>query len=87
MLTLMDAKNYCRATDEDDALVQVLIEAAESYLEAAVDDYTAKYEKADSNWQAKADLAKKLLVADWYENRLPTERPVSPAIRLLIAQL
>jgi len=87
MLTLTDAKNYCRATDDDDALVQSLIDAADSYMAGAVDNFVAKYASADSAWQAKADLAKKLLVADWYENRLATERPVSPAIRLLIVQL
>lgn len=87
MLTLVDAKNYCRATDEDDALVQGLLEASESYLEGAVDDYTTKYAGASSAWKAKADLARKLLIADWYENRLATERPVSSAISLLITQL
>lgn len=87
MLTLTDAKNYCRATDEDDALVQNLLDASESYLADAVDDFSTKYASADAAWQAKADLARKMLIADWYELRLPTERPVSPAIRLLITQL
>jgi hypothetical protein len=87
MLTLNDAKAYCRATDEDDVLVQQLMDASESYLEGAVDDYTIKYANCGTSWQAKADLARKLLVADWYENRLATERPVSPAIRLLLVQL
>lgn len=87
MLTLADAKNYCRATDEDDALVQNLLDASESYLESAIDDYTTKYAYGTVAYQNKADLAKKLLVADWYENRLATERPVSSAINLLITQL
>lgn len=87
MLTLIDAKNYCRATDEDDLLVQNLLDASESYLEAAVDNYTNKYAYGSVAWQNKADLARKLLVADWYENRLATERPVSSAVNLLITQL
>ena len=87
MLTLVDAKNYCRATDEDDALVQGLLDASESYLEGAVDDYTTKYANASASWQAKADLARKLMIADWYENRLATERPISSAVNLLITQL
>ena len=87
MLTLTEAKNYCRATDEDDALVQNLLDASESYLAGAVDNFAEKYASADASWQAKADLARKMLIADWYELRLPTERPVSPAIRLLIVQL
>lgn len=87
MLTLTDAKNFCRATDEDDVLVQGLIDASESYLVSAIDDYKTKYAGADTEWQSKADLAKKLLVADWYENRLATDRPVSSAVCLLISQL
>lgn len=87
MLTLTDAKNFCRATDEDDALVQGLIDASESYLVSAVDDYKTKYANADTEWQAKADLVKKLLVADWYENRLATDRQVSASVCLLISQL
>ena len=87
MTTLTDVKNYIRATDEDDELVRSLMDAADSYLQGAVDDYASVYPNASTAWQAKADLAKKLLVADWYENRTPTERPVSPAIRLIITQL
>lgn len=87
MLTLTDAKNYIRATDEDDVLVQSLIDASKSYLSGAVDDFESRYEQAGANWQAKAELAQKLLIADWYENRTPEGRPASSAVELLIAQL
>ena len=87
MVTLQDAKNYCRATDEDDTMVQSLISAAESYLDGAVGDFPLKYQNAGENWKRKADLAELMLVADWYENRTPTQRPSNSAIELLIVQL
>lgn len=87
MVTLNDAKNYCRATDEDDVLVENLIQASKSYLDGAIDGFSLKYETAGQEWQAKADLCIKMLVADWYENREPTARPSNSAIELLITQL
>ena len=85
-MTVDEVKIYIRA-DEDDELVASLMDAAESYMQDAVNDYTERYKSGTAAWRAKADLAKKLLIADWYENRTPTERPVSPSIRLLLAQL
>ena len=87
MLTLTDVKTYIRATDEDDDMVRALMSAAVSYLEGAVSDYAERYETGGQAFQAKADLAQEMLIADWYENRTPVDRPVSPAVRLLIAQL
>lgn len=87
MISLMEVKNFIRATDEDDALVSALMYSAKSYLATAVDNFETVYESADDAWKAKADLALEMLVADWYENRTPTERPVSSAIQLLIIQL
>ena len=87
MVTLQDAKNYCRATDEDDSMVQNLILSAESYLDGAVDDFSLKYANAGENWKRKADLCELMLIADWYENRTPTQRPSNSAIELLIVQL
>ena len=87
MLTLTDVKNYLRATDEDDALVQSLMLAANGYLEGAVDNFASVYDNADENWKAKADLCMKLLCCDWYENRTPVGRPGSSAVELLITQL
>ena len=86
-MTLTEAKNFCRASDEDDVLVQSLIDASESYMRGAVDNFTERYAAADASWKAKADLARKLLITDWYENRLPTARPVAPAVSLLLIQL
>jgi uncharacterized phage protein (predicted DNA packaging) len=87
-MTIYDVKNYLRVdTDDDDTLINTLMEAADSYLQGAVDNYTETYDKAGIKWQSKADLAKKLLIADWYEHREAVERPVSPSIRLLLTQL
>lgn len=86
MLSIYDVKNYIKA-DDDDESIRPLMDAAESYLQGAIDNYKAVYAKAGKDWQAKADLAKKLLIADWYENRTPTERPVTSAVSLLITQL
>lgn len=87
MVSLLEVKNYIRATDEDDELVLSLMDAAEAYLQGAVDNYVEAYADGTQQWKAKADLCKKLLVADWYENRTPQEHPVSSAIKLLITQL
>ena len=87
-MTIYDVKNYIRVDgDADNELIEALMSAAESYMEGAVDNYALKYASAGANWQAKADLAKKLLIADWYEHREAVERPVSPSIRLLLTQL
>lgn len=88
MLTIYDVKNFIRVDgDDDDMSISALMEAADSYMAGAVDNYAETYSNASKSWQAKADLAKKMLIADWYENRTPTERPVSPSIRLLLTQL
>ena len=87
-MTLSEMKAYLRVDDSvDDSLIQNLMDAAESYLTEAVDDYDAKYTANGANWQRKADLAMMLLVTDWYEQRLPSSRPVSSAVELLITQL
>ena len=88
VMTLAEVKAFLRVDDSvDDELIQNLISAAESYLADAVDDFSAKYEANGSNWQRKAELAEKMLIADWYEQRIPVGRPASSAVELLIAQL
>ena len=87
MLSLVDVKNYLRATDEDDALIQTLMQASFSYLAGAVDNFSEKYADADENWKAKADLVVKLLCCDWYENRVTIGRPSNSSVELLISQL
>ena len=87
MVSLTDAKNYCRATDDDDILIESLISASNSYMDGAIDGFSSMYEQAGQNWRAKADLCMKMLIADWYERREPTERPSNSAIDLLITQL
>lgn len=64
MVTLGEAKNYLKVDadiTEDDELITSLIGAAEGYIEQC----TGK--RNDDN--ATYDLAIKLLVAHWYENR------------------
>lgn len=87
MLMLDEVKNYIRATDEDNELVLSLMEAANSYMSGAIDDFNTVYPTSGRAWQAKANLAMKMLIADWYENRTPVGRPVGSAVTLLITQL
>lgn len=87
-MTLQDVKLYLRIdNDTEDALISELMSAADSYLDDAIDNFSTRYTNGSAAWKAKADTAKKLLIADWYENRLPVERPVAPAVVLLITQL
>lgn len=77
-MTLEEAKNYLRVdTDDDDALIQALITAAESYINQQTgktkmivgtgEDGQPVYKdiKESELWK----LAVKLLLAHWYENR------------------
>lgn len=73
--------------NEEDTLIQNLIQASEAYLEDAIDDFQTKYNEKGELWRAKADLARKLLIADWFENRLPTTTPPQASVSLLIVQL
>ena len=86
MLTLDNVKNYVRATDEDDTLLNTLMQAAESYLENAIDNYAVKYATGGSNWQAKADFAKMQIIACWYEFREACD-DIPATARLAIVQL
>lgn len=77
-MTLEEAKLYLRVdTDDDDALIQALITAAESYI-AQQTGKTKTLVGADENGQPIYEdikeselweLAVKLLLAHWYENR------------------
>lgn len=77
-MTLEDAKNYLRVdTDDDDALIQALITAAESYINQQTGK-TKRIVDIDQNGQPIYEdikeselwkLAVKLLLAHWYENR------------------
>ena len=87
-MTLNDAKTYLRIDNTaEDELVTSLINAAQSYMEDAVDGYTEKKLTNGSAWTAKAEQAERLLINDWYEHRLAEARPVSAAVTLLITQL
>lgn len=87
-MTIEDAKLYLRIDGNDeDALINDLLKASESYLSDAIDDYETKKAENGPEWVAKAEQARRLLIADWYENRLAVGRPECAAVSLLLAQL
>lgn len=84
LVSLEDAKLWLRVDgDEEDALIQLLIDAAEQYL----------HDATGRRWTAATRTAKicaLALVAEWYENRDQTGEPnrtVRPAIQSMILQL
>lgn len=85
MITLTDAKNYCRATTEDDVLVQQLLDASDSYMKGACTDYASKY-ASDQAYEKLADFARLQLIANWYEHRDVSD-DIPATARLAITQL
>lgn len=85
MITLTDAKNYCRATSEDDLLVQQLMDASDSYMKGACTDYAGKY-ASDQSYEKLADFARLQLIANWYEHRDVSD-DIPATARLAITQL
>lgn len=71
ILTLDEAKNYLRIDlDEDDALLQTLIAAAEGYLKNATGkDYPDLDEDGNKMEYELEKIYLNLLIAYWYENR------------------
>lgn len=73
-MTLDDAKLYLKVdTSDDDALIQSLITAAETYIKQQTGK-TKKIvgaEEKDISTDDLYNLCVKLLVAHWYENRGP----------------
>ena len=69
MVTPEDVKLYLRIDgDYEDSLIESLIEAAESYLIDGVTDYQRNY-ALDEKYRKKADLLKKIIVGEFYNNR------------------
>lgn len=65
MLTLEQAKLYCRIDNqEEDELIKSLIDVADEYIKTACGEY-------DTN-NPKAKLCQRILVNHWYENRAAT---------------
>ena len=76
-VTLEDVKSYLRITyDDDDALLETLISAADEYLKGAV------HENFDSSL-SRAKLLTMLVVSDLYENRGRNEG-VSERVRAIV---
>ena len=69
MVTLEEVKLYLRIdTDFEDNLIEGLLEVAEGYLRDGVTDFDINYAR-DEKYAKKADLLKKVLVAELYNNR------------------
>lgn len=69
MLTLADAKGYLRVDgDAEDALIQNMVDASESYLKGAVSGYTTLY-AGDSAFSSTADAVRLAWIAEAYRNR------------------
>ena len=65
MLTLEQAKLYCRIDNqEEDELIKTLIEVADEYIKTACGEYDTS--------NPKAELCQRILVNHWYENRAAT---------------
>lgn len=65
MITLAQAKLYCRIdNDDEDNLIQSLIQVADDYIRNACGDYNQN--------TPKAELCQSILVNHWYENRSAT---------------
>ena len=87
-MTLNDAKLYLRVdNDDENNLINELMKSAVSYMAGAIDGYEEKKASASPEWKAQAEQAERLLIADWYENRLPVGRPANAAVTFIITQL
>ena len=63
MITLEEAKTFCRIdNDAEDEQIKAFIAAADSFIETACG---SNYNKDG----AKAKLAQRILINNWYENR------------------
>lgn len=81
-MNLSDVKLYLRVDGtSEDTLINDLMLAAKDYMRGAVSNYDSV---ADTD---KAQLAERMLIADWYENRIPVGRPANAAVTLIITQL
>ena len=91
MLTLTDVKTALRIDSNiDDALLDMYMNAAESYLRDAITDYDAlRAESAnteENSFNAKADVVQIAIVAEMYEHR-NRDAQFSNIIRYMINQL
>lgn len=80
ILTLEETKKWLRVDDDEDDIVVILIGAAETYLNNAVD---AEFD--DTNQLAK--LYCLVLCADWYENRDLIGQQPSDKVRFTIQSI
>lgn len=69
MITLEEVKLYLRVdSDYEDSLIEGFMEVAESYMIDGVTDYQQNY-ALDEKYRKKADLLKKVIVGELYNNR------------------
>lgn len=85
MITLDDAKTYCRATSEEDGLIYQLMDSADAYLSGAISNYSERYASSEA-FQHIADLAKMQIIANWYEHRDKSD-DIPQTARLAIVQM
>ncbi len=87
VLTLLEVKDWLRLEQgetAEDALLQLLIGAADEYVKNAVPEWIDRSENQLSR------LLAMVLIADWYENREATGqvRPeMRPVVRSIVMQL
>ena len=74
MLTIDEVKTYLRVDGNvEDALIQTLMNAAESYMEGAITNYKARCAAAEDDssdtWLDKVNVLKLKMIAADYEGR------------------
>lgn len=88
-MDLQIVKDYLRIDyDYDDAFLKILIDAAESYLASAVNDFDKKSKK--KNFKSRADIVRLALIQEMYDNRIlinDKSKDLSYTIRSMITQL
>lgn len=88
-MDLQIVKDYLRIDyDYDDAFLKILIDAAESYLASAVNDFDKKSKK--KNFKSRADIVRLALIQEMYDNRMlinDKSKDLSYTIRSMITQL
>lgn len=88
MVSIEDVKTYIRVDSEDeDTMLEMFIEAADSFMADAINNYHDVYPNAGTKWQQKANLCELMLVGYWYEHRTESTQYVPASVAVLVTQL